>query len=178
MKSQKLLALALIIVFVLGLAACGSSKPAAAEPAAPPAATEPTAAPTVEPTVAPTAAPAASEPAPAAASGYKDGEYKASQDSYDSYGWKGQIAIEIKDGKIGSVDFDYVSKDNKLKSQDQGYISAMESKTKINLAKAMEELESLLVSKQDLASVNAVSGATTTSNDFKGLAESALKNAK
>ncbi|KUO75642.1 MAG: hypothetical protein APF77_19190 [Clostridia bacterium BRH_c25] len=165
MKSQKLITLALVVVLVLSLAACGSSAPAAAEP---------TAAPTPEPT----AAPAASEPAPAAANGFKDGSYKASQDKYDDYGWKGQIAIEVKDGKISSVDFDYVNKDNKLKSEDQGYIKAMEDASKVNLAKAMEELESTLLGNQDATAVDAISGATTTSNDFKSLAESALKDAK
>lgn len=163
MKSKKLLTLALVAVLVLSLAACSSSKPATTEPA-----TEPAVAPTTEP---------ATEPAPTA-DGFKDGEYKASQDNFDSHGWKGQIAIAVKDGKISSVDFDYVDKDNKLKSEDQGYIKAMEDATKINLAKAMEELESSLVSAQDLAAVNAVSGATSTSNDFKSLAENALKSAK
>lgn len=161
MKSKKLFTLALIVVLALSLAACSSSKPAATEPAA-------------APTVAPTAAPAA----PAAATGLKDGSYKASQDKYDDYGWKGQIAIEVKEGKISSVDFDYVNKDNKLKSEDQAYVSAMESKTKVNLAKAMVELESTLVGKQDVAAVNAVTGATATSTDFKTLAENALKSAK
>lgn len=170
MKSQKLITLALVVVLVLSLAACSSSTPAAAEPAAQPAVAEPTAAPATEP--------AASAPAPAAASGLKDGSYTAAQDKYDDYGWKGQIAIEVKDGKISSVDFDYINKDNKLKSEDQGYIKAMEDKTKVNLAKAMEELEGLLLSNQDAAAVNAVSGATATSNDFKGLAERALKDAK
>ncbi|HYE82867.1 MAG TPA: FMN-binding protein [Clostridia bacterium] len=168
MRSQKLITLALVVVLVLSLAACSSSAPAAAEPAAQPAAAEPTAAPTEAP---------AAEPAPAA-SGLKDGSYTAAQDKYDDYGWKGQITIEVKEGKISSVDFDYVNKDNKLKSEDQGYIKAMEDKTKVNLAKAMEELESSFLSSQDAAAVNAVSGATTTSDDFKGLAENALKGAK
>ncbi len=167
MKAKKLITLGLIAVLVLSLAACGSSKPATTEPAA-----QPTATPAAEPTATP-----AAEPAPAA-TGLKDGSYKAEQDKYDDYGWKGQIAIEVKDGKISSVDFDYVNKDNKLKSEDQGYIKAMEDKTKVNLAKAMTDLEAALVSSQDAAAVNAVSGATSTSNDFKALAENALKDAK
>lgn len=166
MKAKKLLTLTLIVVLALSLAACGSSKPAATEPAAQPA-QEPAA-----------TEPAATEPAPAAESGLKDGEYKAEQDKYDDYGWKGQILIVVKDGKISSVDFDYVNKDNKLKSEDQGYIKAMEDKTKVNLANAMIELEKTLVETQDVAAVNAVSGATATSNDFKALAEKALANAK
>jgi len=161
MKSKKLLTLALIVVLVLSLAACSSSKPAAAEPTP-----EPTAAPTAEPTT-----------APAAESGLKDGSYSATQDNYDDYGWKGQIAIEVKDGKISTVDFDYVNKDNNLKSQDQAYIKAMEDKTKINLAKAMEELEGKLAGK-DAATVDAVAGATATSNDFNTLAAKALEGAK
>lgn len=165
MKSQKLITLALAVVLVLSLAACSPSAPAAVEP---------TPAPTVEPTAAPTPA---AEPAPAA-NGFKDGSYKAAQDKADDYGWKGQIAIEVKDGKIGTVDFDYVNKDNKLKSEDQGYIKAMEDKTKVNLANAMVELEKALVSSQDAAAVNAVTGATASSNDFKGLAAKALESAK
>jgi len=65
-----------------------------------------------------------------------------------------------------------------LKSEDQGYIKAMEDASKVNLAKAMEELESTLLGNQDATAVDAISGATTTSNDFKSLAESALKDAK
>ena len=166
MKSKKLITLTLVVALVLSLAACSSPAPATAEPAAP--------APTVEPTAAPTPA----EPAPAATTGLKDGSYTAAQDNYDDRGWKGQIAIEVKDGKIGTVDFDYVNKDNKLKSEDQGYIKAMEDKTKVNLANAMKELESSLVSTQDAATVNAVSGATGTSTDFKTLAAKALESAK
>lgn len=160
MKSKKIITLALIFIFVLSLAACGSNEPKATEPAAAPAPAE--------------------QPAPApapAADGLKDGTYKAAQDKYDDYGWKGQIAIEVKDGKISSVDFDYVNKDNKLKSEDAGYIKAMEDKTKVNLAEAMKQMESSLVGKKDVE-VTAVSGATTSSNDFKALAESALKDAK
>lgn len=160
MKSQKLITLTLVGALALNLAACSPSAPATTEPAPAPAVTEP--------------APA---PAPAA-SGLKDGSYKASQDKADDYGWKGQIAIEVKDGKISSVDFDYVNNENKLKSEDQGYIKAMEDKTKVNLANAMVELEGALVSGQDAAAVNAVTGATATSNDFKSLAEQALKDAK
>ncbi len=162
---KKLLTLALVVVLVLSLAACGSSKPATTEPAA-------------EPTAAPTTAPAEPTAAPAAESGLKDGSYTAAQDKYDDYGWKGQITVEVKEGKVATVDFDYVNKDNKLKSQDQGYIKAMEDKTKVNLAKAMEELEGKLVGSSDAAAVDAVTGATTTSNDFNALAVKALEGAK
>jgi major membrane immunogen (membrane-anchored lipoprotein) len=162
---KKLITLALAVVLVFSLAACSPKAPAAAEPAPAPAA---------EP--APTEAPAA-EPAPAE-SGLKDGTYTAAQDKYDDYGWKGQVTIEVKDGKIATVDFDYVNKDNKLKSEDQGYIKAMEDKVKVNLANAMVELEKALVGAQDVAAVNAVSGATASSNDFKALAEKALADAK
>jgi major membrane immunogen (membrane-anchored lipoprotein) len=65
-----------------------------------------------------------------------------------------------------------------LKSQDQNYVKAMQDKTKVNLADAMVALEGKLVSSQDAAKLDAVAGATTTSNDFKALAETALKSAK
>lgn len=162
---KKFLTLALVVVLVLSLAACGSSKPATTEPAA-------------EPTAAPTTAPVEPTAAPAAESGLKDGSYTAAQDNYDDYGWKGQITVEVKEGKVATVDFDYVNKDNKLKSQDQGYIKAMEDKTKVNLAKAMEELEGKLVGSSAVTAVDAVTGATATSNDFNTLAAKALEGAK
>ncbi len=162
MKLQKLTTLALAGVLALNLAACSPSAPAAAEPT--PA---PTTAPVAEPTT-----------APVAENGLKDGSYTAAQDNYDNYGWKGQITVEVKDGKISTVDFDYVNKDNKLKSQDQGYIKAMADQTKVDLAKAMEELEGKLVGAESAVAVDTVTGATTTSDDFNVLAAKALEGAK
>ncbi|BCG61504.1 FMN-binding protein [Paenibacillus sp. URB8-2] len=105
---------------------------------------------------------------------YEDGTYKVAADTFDDHGWKPQIDLEIKDHKIASVQFDYVNEAGKLKTEDADYKTAMEAKNKTYPAKYTEELEKQLVEKQSIGSVDAVSGATTSSNNFKALVEYAL----
>ncbi|OGO77799.1 MAG: hypothetical protein A2Y23_15055 [Clostridiales bacterium GWB2_37_7] len=162
MKNVKVLALVMVLILSIGVLAACSAKPAAA----PAPATEP--APTTEP------APA---PAPAA-DGLKDGVYKAEQDKFDDYGWKGFVEVEVKEGKIATVKFDYVNKDNALKSQDAAYKAAMEPVSKIAPDKAFAALQTALVEKQDVTAVTVVAGATMSSNDFLALAKLAVEQAK
>ncbi|QWU16024.1 Major membrane immunogen, membrane-anchored lipoprotein [Paenibacillus sophorae] len=105
---------------------------------------------------------------------YEDGTYKVAADAFDDHGWKPQIDLEIKDHKIASVQFDYVNEAGKLKTEDADYKTAMEAKNKTYPAKYTEELEKQLVEKQSIGSVDAVSGATTSSNNFTALVEYAL----
>lgn len=168
MKNLKALALVLVLIFAMGtLAACGSkTEPATTEPAATePAATEPAA-----------TEPAATEPA-ATGTQLVDGVYTASYDNFDSYGWKAQVEIEVKESKIANVKFDYVNKDGALKSKDEAYKAAMEPVAKISPEKAFNELQAALVTSQDAATVQAVAGATVSSNDFLALAAKALEAA-
>ncbi|WP_251862373.1 hypothetical protein [Clostridium sp. Marseille-Q2269] len=55
----------------------------------------------------------------------KDGVYKSEFSKLDSKGWKAQLSIEVKDGKIISSNYDYVNKDGKLKTQDEDYNKKM-----------------------------------------------------
>ena len=161
MKKFKVLALVMVLVLAVGmLAACGPKT----EPVTTP---EPTPAPVVEPT-----------PAPAEPVGMKDGVYNAAQDNFDDRGWKATVDVEVKDGKIANVKFDYVNKDGALKSQDAGYKAAMEPVAKTYPEKAFAELQAALVEKQDVTAVTAVAGATTSSNDFIALVKIALEQAK
>ena len=161
MKNFKVLALVMVLVLAIGmLAACGTKT----EPVTTPA---PTPAPVVEPTPTPAPAPV----------GYKDGVYKATQDKADQYGWKGFVEITVTDGKIATVIFDY---DNagKLKSEDAAYKAAMEPKSKTYPEKAFGELEAALIATQDIATVDAVAGATASSTEFTALVTTALAGAK
>lgn len=162
MKNLKVLALIMVMVMAIGvLAACG---------------------PKTEPVTTPAPAPAPTTPAPApapapAVDGFKDGVYKATQDKADQYGWKGFVEVTIKDGKIATVIFDY-DNNGALKSKDEAYKAQMEPVSKTYPEKAFAELQAALVEKQDVAAVNAVAGATMSSNDFKALAVLALEQAK
>ncbi|EMT39885.1 Major membrane immunogen, membrane-anchored lipoprotein [Thermoanaerobacter thermohydrosulfuricus WC1] len=113
-----------------------------------------------------------------ASGGYKDGTYKAEQPNFDSHGWKGQIEITVKDGKIASVTYNEVNKDGQFKRNDQQYAEKMKEKTNITPKEADEKLEQQLIEKQDPAKVDTVTGATETSKTFKELATEALKSAK
>lgn len=162
MKNLKVLALVMTLVFTIGAFTACASKPAAAPAPAP--------APVAEPAPAPAPAPAADA--------LKDGVYKAEQPSFDDRGWKGTVEVEVKDGKIANVKFDYVNKDGALKSQDAGYKAAMEPVAKTYPEKAFAELQTALVEKQDVTAVTAIAGATTSSNDFTALVKIALEQAK
>jgi major membrane immunogen (membrane-anchored lipoprotein) len=162
MKNLKVLALVMVMVMAIGvLAACGPKTEPVTTPAPAPAPTTPAPAPT---------------PAPAV-DGFKDGVYKATQDKADQYGWKGFVEVTIKDGKIATVTFDY-DNNGALKSKDEAYRAQMEPVSKTYPEKAFAELQASLVAKQDVAAVDAVAGATMSSNDFKALAVLALEQAK
>lgn len=106
----------------------------------------------------------------------KDGEYTASDEQFDDHGWKGEIKITVKDGKITAVDYNEVNKDGVGKQDDEAYNKNMkEKKGTDNTPKvAFPILEKALVEKQDPDKVDAVSGCTSSSNSFKALAKKAL----
>ena len=109
---------------------------------------------------------------------YKDGKYRASFDKADTHGWNAFTEIEIKDGKIATVDFDYLNKDNKRKSEDAAYTKAMAPKSGTSPDKFCPQLEKALIDKQDIEKVDVVTGATTSTNNMKQLAKLVLENAK
>lgn len=108
---------------------------------------------------------------------YKDGTYKAAYDKFDAHGWKAQVSIDVKDGKIATVNFDYVDKDGKLKSKNTAYETAMKKVNKIGPAEYTVTLDKALVDKQDVSQVAAVTGATESTSNFKNLSTAALANA-
>lgn len=105
---------------------------------------------------------------------YDDGTYKVEADAFDDHGWKPFVELVIKDHKIDSVNFDYLNEEGKLKTEDEGYKSAMEPQSGTYPEKYTGELEQQLIEKQLIGDVDAVSGATTSSNNFHALVEVAL----
>ncbi|MGG7059953.1 FMN-binding protein [Clostridium nigeriense] len=107
----------------------------------------------------------------------KDGTYKKSS-AKDDKGYTASIEIEVKDGKIATVKYDEVAEDGTSKLNNEEYNTNMKAKSGSNPQEAFPALEKALVEKQDVASVDAVTGATSTSDKFKSLAEEALADAK
>ena len=108
--------------------------------------------------------------------GLKDGTYSAKSDA-DERGYVASIEIEVKDGKIATVKYDEAN-DKGSKLDDADYNTNMKAKSGSNPEEAFPALQNALVEKQDVASVDAVTGATHTSESFKTLAEKALADAK
>ncbi|HUX20349.1 MAG TPA: FMN-binding protein [Spirochaetia bacterium] len=100
--------------------------------------------------------------------------YTAAVPSFDSHGWKGQIAVTFTDNKITAVTYDEVNKDKVLKTKDAAYAKNMSAKTNITPAEAYSKLEKELISTQDPTKVDAVTGATEGSHTFVELATQAI----
>lgn len=110
-------------------------------------------------------------------SGLKDGTYSAKSEA-DDKGNSASIEIEVKDGKIATVKYDEVSSEGVSKLDNEEYNTKMKAASGSNPIEAFPALEKSLVEKQDVAAVDTVTGATSTSEKFKTLAEEALKSAK
>lgn len=106
----------------------------------------------------------------------KDGTYDAKSEK-DDRGYVSTIEIEVKDGKIATVKYDEANDDGS-KLTDAGYNSTMKEKSGTSPEDFFPALEKALVEKQDAAKIDAVTGATHTTDNFKALAEKALADAK
>lgn len=112
----------------------------------------------------------------------KDGSYTGESSSDDSMG-KGRIAISIKDHKIVSVNYVGVDSEGKLKGADYGktngkvenpaFYQKAQTAVKANTAYAEQ-----LLQVQELAKVDAISGATISYQQFIEAAKMALLEAK
>lgn len=110
--------------------------------------------------------------------GYKDGTYKATYDDFDEHGWKAYVDISITDGEISDVDFDYVNEEGDLKSKDEEYNTLMKEKSGSSPEEFSPALEQQLIEKQNVKEIDNITGATHSVENFKKLADAALKNAK
>lgn len=102
-----------------------------------------------------------------------DGVYSA-EGEFDERGWKSTITITVENGKIEDVDYDEVTEDGSKKSEDDEYAQSMKGVSGVTPEEAYEQLEDALESSQNVDKVDAVSGATSSSEQFKNLANEAL----
>jgi major membrane immunogen (membrane-anchored lipoprotein) len=107
---------------------------------------------------------------------YQDGIYTAEEAEFDDRGWKPMITVIVRDQKIIGAHYDEINKENNLKSFDQEYLENWKEKSGTNLVTAEEQLVKSLVDKQDPQQLDAISGATSTTDKFKSLATRALES--
>lgn len=104
---------------------------------------------------------------------YEDGLH-SEEAEIDDRGWKSTITITVVDGKIKEVDYDEVNEEGISKTKDTEYAELMKKETGISPEEAFQKLEKELKLSQDVDKVDVVSGATSSSNEFKSLAKEAL----
>ena len=111
----------------------------------------------------------------------QDGLYSVTFDEPDSTNWKAFMTIEILDERIVSVNYDYEGTGEnvgKLKSQDTAYNEAMLATKGTNPIIYIDQLEKALLVEQTPDKVDTVSGATTSSRDFRTFSSAILEAAK
>jgi len=108
---------------------------------------------------------------------YYPGFYTA-ESTYDSHGYKAYAAVLINGGKVTNAWFGELDKSGAVKSANTTYSNMMKQVSKVSPAEAEMALTRSLVAKQDPAKVDAVTGATDTTNLFKKLMDEALAHAR
>lgn len=103
----------------------------------------------------------------------EEGTFKA-EDEFDSRGWKGKVTIVVENNNITEVEYSEINKDGQTKAENTEYAERMKPVTGTTPAEAVGKLESRLVAANNIAEVEAVSGATATSTRFFKLARKAL----
>lgn len=134
-----------------------------------------------------TPAPAATETATTTESKWADGKYFAAGDSFDAEsGWKSTVILDVKDGKIVSVDWNGISNklgiDKKTASKTGKYPMVEAGGAKAPWHEQAASMEAFLIEKQDPKAItvnaegktDAVSSVTMAVGDLAMLAEKAL----
>lgn len=105
----------------------------------------------------------------------EDGKYQG-ETPLDDYKYKHVISFEVKNGKIISLDYDEINKDGQGKQHDKVYCKKMDV-AGTNPSIAYPIYEKAMLDKQNLNSIDAVSGASYSLYRFKLAFWNALKNA-
>lgn len=106
----------------------------------------------------------------------KDGTFKAEFDTPDEHGWTDFVQITVTNNKITEVDFNSLNAEGAKKTEDPDYEAAMKKDAKTWPSEFYPKLAASLVDKQNISDVDAISGATTTSDSFKKLVKELNSN--
>lgn len=107
----------------------------------------------------------------------KDGYYTAEMAEYQN-GWREYLCIQVKDNTIVSAEFNAKNESGFIKAWDNNYMNNMYSIKGTYPNKYTREYVQMLISSQSCTDLDAVTGATSSGNNFKKLAEAVFKQAK
>lgn len=99
-------------------------------------------------------------------------------DKPDERGWTGTIKITFENNKIVKVEYNETDKDKKLKTENVAYNTNMKKKSGIAWNDAVAKLQDGLVASQNPDQLDAVTGATGTTQRFVALAKAVMDQRK
>lgn len=97
----------------------------------------------------------------------QDGEYSLTEKNIGSTGWKVTMGITVEGGKITAADYNYLNAEDQLKTDDDEYQELMTDKVGTGPQDYIPALNKNLVTTQDAAEVDIVTGATHSAETFK-----------
>ena len=108
----------------------------------------------------------------------KDGSYSVETAKADDHGYKAKLSITVSDGKITEANYnEFNAETNALKREDKDYNEKMKGVSGVGPEEFEPQLEKSLIDKQS-SEIDVVTGATSSSEQFKKLAAEVLKNAE
>ena len=108
---------------------------------------------------------------------YVDGNYSATYDNPDANGWKAFVEFTLTDDQISDVDYDEINTDDDLKSTDTEYHALMASMRDTDPSIFIPQIEAAIANTSILPNydlIDAITGATGSSNNANELMEAAL----
>lgn len=109
----------------------------------------------------------------------KDGTYKAQYKEPDSHGWNEYVEVTVADGKITAVTFDALDTNGVKKTDTPEYKDQMlEFGGTTYPEKFYPEIAQKLIDTQDITKVDAVAGATHSTDSFVALVKALDANMK
>lgn len=109
---------------------------------------------------------------------WQDGEYRAECAAFDSLGYRDYLVVTVEDGEITRAEYDAVSEDGGLKSEDGAYAGQMRPICGTDPAEFSAALEASLVgrSAKTRQPVDAVAGASYSSERCAALLSALEQN--
>lgn len=107
----------------------------------------------------------------------KDGYYTAEMAEY-SNGWKEYLRIQVKGDTIVSAEFNAKNESGFIKAWDNSYMKNMMAAQETYPNKYTREYVRQLMEQQTGIQVDAVTGATSSGNNFEKLVQAVLKQAE
>lgn len=109
--------------------------------------------------------------------GMQDGYYTAEVSEYN-FGWKEFVTICVMDNRIVSVEYNAKNASGFIKSWDIAYMRNMNPVSGTYPNKYTRSYAAQLLEKQDAGDLDAISGATSSGNNFFKLAAAVLDRAE